>query len=192
LLKNKYIAVAAAVVAVGGAGATAVASMADAATAHKASAAALKLGSVSISGHGKHSLLETSSGRAVYLLTGDSTKHPLCATAACLGIWPAVTTSSKNPVLGSGIMGKLTVWTHGKRHQLVLNGHPLYTFVKDSSANSAAGQGVKDGSSTWELLTASATGYTVSSSSSSSSSGTTSGGTTTSGTTSTSPSGSWS
>src|ERR1700684_3955686 len=59
LLKNKYIAVAAAVVAIGGAGATAVASMADAATAHQSSAAALKLGSVSVSSHGKHSLLET-------------------------------------------------------------------------------------------------------------------------------------
>jgi predicted lipoprotein with Yx(FWY)xxD motif len=191
LLKNKYIAAAAAVAAIGGVGGTAVASMADAATAHKASAATLKLGSVSVSGHGKHSLLETSSGRAVYLLTGDSTKHPLCASAACLGIWPAVTTSSKKPVLGSGVMGKLTVWTHGKRHQLVLNGHPLYTFVKDSSANSAAGQGVKAGSSTWELLTASGAGYTASSSSSSSSSGSGSG-TTTTGTTSTSPSGSWS
>ena len=189
MLRNKYIAIAAAVAAIGGAGATAVASMADAATAHQASAAALKLGSVSVSSHGKHSLLETSSGRAVYLLTGDSMKHPLCASAACLGNWPAVTTSSKKPVLGSGIMGKLTVWTHGKRHQLVLNGHPLYTFVKDSSPNSAAGQGVKDGSSTWELLTASATGYTVSSSSSSNTSGS---GTATSGTTSTSPSGSWS
>jgi hypothetical protein len=70
----------------------------------------------------------------------------------------------------------------------VLNGHPLYTVAGDSSANSAKGQGVKDGSSTWELLTASATGYTVSSSSSNSSGSST----TTSGTTSTSPSGSWS
>jgi predicted lipoprotein with Yx(FWY)xxD motif len=181
LFKNRHIAVGAAAAAIGGVGMSAVASSADAGTAHKASAAALNVASVNVSGHGKHQLLVTSSGRAVYLLTGDSATHALCASSGCLTNWPAVTSSAKKPTLGSGIKGKLAVWNHGKIHQLTLNGHPLYTFAADASANSAKGQGIKASGHTWELLTASGAGYTLTSSTSSSGSAG-----------SGSPSGSWS
>jgi predicted lipoprotein with Yx(FWY)xxD motif len=171
LLRTRYIKIAAIAAAVAGSGATAIASTANAASAHAASADAVKLASVNVMGHGKHTLLVTSSGRAIYLLSGDSVSHPKCKSSACLGSWPAVTTKVAKPVLGKGIKGKLTVWTHGKVHQLVLNGHPLYTFIEDSSADSAAGQGQKSFGGTWALMTASATAYSSSSSGGSGSSG---------------------
>ncbi len=161
-----------AVAAIGAAAVSAFATqVAFGASGHAASAGSVKVASVSISGHGKHSVLVTSSGHAVYLLTGDSTSHPKCTSSDCLGDWPAVTGKSKKPTLGKGVKGKLTVWTHGKMHQLVLNGHPLYTFAEDSSMNSANGQGLKSFGGTWELLTASGAGYTSASKSSSSSGG---------------------
>ncbi len=89
----------------------------------------------------KKSGLVTSSGRAVYLLTGDTTKHPECTSQGCLGDWPAVTSSAKKPVLGKGVTGKVTVWKHNGVSQLVLNGHPLYTYAADSSADKDAGRG---------------------------------------------------
>lgn len=161
--KHRYLAVATVAAAIGGVGVSSAASSASAASAHSASAAAVKLESVNVMGHGKHSLLVTSSGHAIYLLTGDTTKSPKCTSTACLGNWPAVTSTAKKPVLGKGIKGKLTVWTHDKVHQLVLNGHPLYTFIEDSSAGSANGQGQKSFGGTWDLMTAGSAAYTSSS-----------------------------
>jgi predicted lipoprotein with Yx(FWY)xxD motif len=119
--------------------------------------AVLKVASVNASG-GKRPVLVDGSGRAVYLLTGDSVSHPTCTDSACLGDWPPVTTDSAKPTLGAGIKGKLTVWKHGHFHQLVLNGHPLYTFAGDSSQGKASGQGLKSDGGVWELLTASGSG----------------------------------
>jgi predicted lipoprotein with Yx(FWY)xxD motif len=162
LSRHRYLAIATVAAAIGGVGVSAVASSASAASAHSASAAAVKLESVNVMGHGKHPLLVTSSGHAIYLLTGDSPKSPKCTSSACLGNWPAVTSTAKKPMLGKGIKGKLTVWTHGKIHQLVLNGHPLYTFIEDSSAGSANGQGQKSFGGTWDLMTAGSAAYTSS------------------------------
>jgi predicted lipoprotein with Yx(FWY)xxD motif len=160
------MAVGATVAAIGGFAAVGAEGSAYAASAHPAAVAALKVASVKVAGS-KHMVLVNSAGRAVYLLTGDSTSHPICTGSACLSDWPAVTTTAKKPVLGKGIKGKLTVWTHGKSHQLVLNGHPLYTFADDSSAGTANGQGLKSFGGTWELLTGSGSAFTNSSSKSS-------------------------
>ncbi len=166
-----------AVAAIGAAAVSAVVSQAAfGASGHAASSSSLKLASVSVSGHGKHSVLVTSTGHAVYLLTGDSMSHPKCTSSTCLAYWPAVTSSAKKPTLGSGAKGKLTVWTHSKMHQLVLNGHPLYTFKEDSSADSAAGQGQKSFGGTWELLTAGGAAYASTAAKGGSSSGGSGGG----------------
>ena len=149
------------------AGATAL--LGQSASAATTQTAAVKLASVKISGS-KHAVLVNSSGRAVYLLTGDSISHPTCTDADCLGNWPPVTTTSAKPTLGAGIKGKLTIWKHRHLHQLALNGHPLYTFAGDSSVGTANGQGLKSDGGVWELLTSSGAGMTTGSKSSSSSS----------------------
>jgi predicted lipoprotein with Yx(FWY)xxD motif len=137
--------------------------------------ASLKAASVKV-GSSKHTVLLTSSGRPVYLLTGDSMSHPTCTSAACLKAWPPVTTTSAAPALGKGIKGKLTVWKHGHFKQLVLNGHPLYTFVEDKGASTASGQGLKSDGGVWETLTTNGAGLANTSKSSSSGSSSAGGG----------------
>jgi len=165
MTKNRLTGLVATAAAIGsvGAGALAVAGSATAKSAHGASAAAVKVSQVMVKGS-KHSLLVNASGHPVYLLTGDSTKKPLCKSSGCMSLWPMVTTTATKPALGKGVKGRLTVWTHGGKHQLVLNGHPLYTFASDSGST-ANGQGIKSFGGTWDLLTASGAAYTGKSSS---------------------------
>jgi predicted lipoprotein with Yx(FWY)xxD motif len=115
----------------------------------------LKIESTSVTANGKttkHSVLVNGAGHAVYLLTGDSSKHPECTSATCLGYWPAVTSSAKRPVVGKGVSGKVAIWRHGGIDQVTINGHPLYTYLADSSAAVATGEGVVSFGGTWKVL----------------------------------------
>jgi predicted lipoprotein with Yx(FWY)xxD motif len=154
----------------GGAAATA-AQSAGAATARSASAAVLKLQSVTVptgTSNKSHKVLVNSAGLPVYILTGDSSSHAKCTSSQCLSAWPAVRTTTMKPTLGKGVTGKVGVWHHNKMNQVTLNGHPLYTYAADS-AGAASGQGLKSFGGTWWLLTSS--GSVMANSSSKSSSG---------------------
>lgn len=70
------------------------------------------------------------SGHTLYELVGDSAASPTC-TGGCLSIWPAV--------MANGT-------------QVVLQGHPAFTFTGDKSAGQVNGQGVKDQWGTWYAL----------------------------------------
>ena len=132
--------------------------------------AVIKIATVTLKVNGKtskHSALVTSAGKPVYLLTGDSSKSPKCESATCLGNWPAVTSSSSKPVVGSGVSGKVGVWHHNGINQLTLNGHPLYTFAGDSSADVANGEDLTSDGGTWEVLAPSGSAVSASSKSSS-------------------------
>lgn len=91
------------------------------------SASALKTMTTSIG-----AVLVGASGRTLYELVGDSAANPTC-TGACLAIWPPVT---KN---GS---------------QVIVNGHPVFTYVRDTSAGQANGQNVTDQWGRWLALDA--------------------------------------
>ncbi len=109
-----------------------------------------------------HRLLVDARGLPVYMLTGDSISHPLCR-GNCLTYWPAVTTTSKHPLLGKGVSGKVGVWHHNKISQVTLDGHPLYTFAQDSRG-AALGEGLKSFGGVWRVLTATGTPMAKSSS----------------------------
>ena len=72
-------------------------------------------------------------GHTIYMLVGDSTSHHTC-TSSCEAFWPPVTQGGS---------------------QIVINGHPAYTFVNDSSAGQTHGEGSKDTWGTWLALNAS-------------------------------------
>jgi predicted lipoprotein with Yx(FWY)xxD motif len=154
--RNRLTIAAAALAAIGGGTATAAAQSASAATARPAaSAAVLKVASVKVAigtTNKAHPLIVDSKGLPVYLLTGDSSSHPLCASSNCLTYWPAVTTTSSKPSLGAGIKGKIGVWKHDKIDQVTLNGHPLYTYAQDSKG-AALGEGLKSFGGVWEVMT---------------------------------------
>jgi hypothetical protein len=91
------------------------------------SAGALKTMSTSIG-----TVLVDTSGRTVYELVGDSAGNQSC-TGGCLAIWPAVTTNGS---------------------QVIVKGHPAFTFAGDSSAGQTKGQNVTDQWGRWLALDA--------------------------------------
>jgi predicted lipoprotein with Yx(FWY)xxD motif len=92
------------------------------------SGGALKTMSTSIG-----TVLVDASGRTVYELVGDTAAHPTC-TGGCLAIWPAVTANGS---------------------QMIVNGHPAFTYVSDKSAGQTNGQKVTDQWGLWLALDAS-------------------------------------
>lgn len=78
-------------------------------------------------------VLVDASGRTVYELVGDSAANPKCA-GSCLTIWP--------PVKNNGT-------------QVIVSGHPVYTYVGDKSAGQTKGQNLTDQWGKWVALDAS-------------------------------------
>jgi predicted lipoprotein with Yx(FWY)xxD motif len=98
-----------------------------------------------------------SKGRAVYSLTGDSKRHPECVTSnMCLKFWFPVTVKSAKtkPVLAKGIKGKVSLWHRLGFFQVVVGGHPLYTFRFDSKKDNATGEGIMSFGGTWHVIKA--------------------------------------
>jgi predicted lipoprotein with Yx(FWY)xxD motif len=105
-------------------------------------------------GSSKATIVVSSSGRAVYTLTGDSKTHAECTSAGgCWSVWPPVTVGKgQKPSKGSGVSGTLSVWSHSGINQVLQNGHPLYTFSGDSSAHVAHGNGIRSFGGTWFVV----------------------------------------
>ena len=105
----------------------------------------------------KHeSIVVNSHAAAVYLLTGDSKRHPECVTAnGCLSIWKPVTVKSKKKLSKMpGIHGKLGIWRRNGFRQVTLGSHPLYTFVLDHQKRTAGGEGINSFGGTWHVIKA--------------------------------------
>ncbi len=94
-------------------------------------------------------------GHAVYMLSGDTTKHPKCTKAnGCFGFWPPVTVSSaKGLSKAAGVKGKLGVFKRNGFMQVTLGGHPLYTFLNDRKKANATGEALKSFGGTWHVVT---------------------------------------
>jgi predicted lipoprotein with Yx(FWY)xxD motif len=83
-------------------------------------------------------ILVNKKGFALYTLSGNAP-----CDAACSAVWPPLRVSgSATPDL-SGVSGLGTVNISGGK-QVTYNGMRLYTFVEDTSAGVASGQGLKD------------------------------------------------
>jgi predicted lipoprotein with Yx(FWY)xxD motif len=97
-----------------------------------------------------------SRGFVVYTLSGETTHHVKCTRASgCLKFWfPVTVRSAKQLSKAKGINGKLRIWHRGNMSQVTLNGHPLYTFVLDTSKDHANGQNVRSFNGIWKVVTA--------------------------------------
>ncbi|HTW20600.1 MAG TPA: hypothetical protein VME70_10365 [Mycobacteriales bacterium] len=78
-------------------------------------------------------VLVDSKGLTIYELVGDTASNQKC-DASCQAFWP--------PVMKGG-------------SQVVINGHPAFTFTNDSAPGQTHGQGEKDTWGTWWALNAS-------------------------------------
>ena len=112
---------------------------ASSALGHSAHAAATTVVKTASSKFG--TILVTSSGKTLYLDAGDKPPHFAC-TGGCLSAWPPLTATGKPKAAGKAKASMLATVKNGRFNQVTYDGHPLYTFTSDSSANPASGEGL--------------------------------------------------
>ena len=129
------------------------------------SPAAATAGSLKTATIGGAAVLTDAKGFAVYSFAPDTMTKSDC-NGACAAAWPPV----KGPVTaGAGLTGKLgTIERSDGSAQATYNGHPLYTFVKDTGPGTDTGNGVNAFGGLWHALTASGSAAPASTSSGSS------------------------
>jgi len=119
-----------------------------------ANAASNTIGSKTVKvGSTSEPIAVNSKGVSVYMLSGDSATHMLCAKAnGCFSVWPPVTVHGK-ATIASGVKGKLGTFNRDGFTQVTLDGHPLYTFAGDGGkAGKATGNGITSFGGTWHVI----------------------------------------
>jgi predicted lipoprotein with Yx(FWY)xxD motif len=108
-------------------------------------------------------VVTNSSGKTLYWFAPDTSTTSKC-TGSCATFWPPLT----GPVTaGSGVTGTLgTITRPDGTTQATYDGHPLYTYVGDTAAGTAKGNGLNLSGGLWYEMTVSgakpATGTTAS------------------------------
>jgi predicted lipoprotein with Yx(FWY)xxD motif len=97
-------------------------------------------------------VLTNSSGKTLYWFAPDTSTTSKCS-GSCATYWPPVT----GPVTaGSGVTGTLSTITRpGGTMQATYDGHPLYTYVGDTAAGQAKGNGLNLSGGLWYEMTVS-------------------------------------
>jgi predicted lipoprotein with Yx(FWY)xxD motif len=130
----------------GSAAATSAPSATSSASASPASGTTLKF--VKINGK---KVLTNAQGMVLYWFAPDTPTKSACS-ATCLKYWPLVPGPA---TAGPGITGMLSVITTDGVKQVVYRGHPLYTYVADTSPGMDKGNGVNASGGLWWAMTAS-------------------------------------
>jgi predicted lipoprotein with Yx(FWY)xxD motif len=87
-------------------------------------------------------VLKNDKGLTLYYFTPDTATKVAC-TAGCATNWPPLLATTGTPTSNPALPGKLAVLSGGANgNQVLYNGHPLYTYIKDGDAGDAYGQGV--------------------------------------------------
>ncbi len=94
-------------------------------------------------------VLVDSQGNTVYMFEKDESDESYC-NGSCAKAWPPVTTKGQ-PQAGSGVSAsKLTTLKRDDGStQVVFDGHPLYTYVKDEDTEDAYGNGLDQFGAEW-------------------------------------------
>jgi predicted lipoprotein with Yx(FWY)xxD motif len=97
-------------------------------------------------------VLTNSSGKTLYWFAPDTSTTSKCS-GSCATYWPPVT----GPVTaGSGVTGTLgTITRSDGTMQATYDGHPLYTYVGDTAAGQAKGNGLNLSGGLWYEMTVS-------------------------------------
>jgi predicted lipoprotein with Yx(FWY)xxD motif len=97
-------------------------------------------------------VVTNSSGKTLYWFAPDTSTTSKCS-GSCATYWPPVT----GPVTaGSGVTGTLgTITRSDGTKQATYDGHPLYTYVGDTAAGQAKGNGLNLSGGLWYEMTVS-------------------------------------
>jgi predicted lipoprotein with Yx(FWY)xxD motif len=105
-------------------------------------------------------ILVTTSGLSLYLLTSEANGRFTCTSAACTTFWPPLTVPPGTTSVrgGPGVDGRLGVIKRPDGSlQVTDNGYPLYRYSGDHAAGETNGEGISSFGGTWYLVRASAT-----------------------------------
>jgi predicted lipoprotein with Yx(FWY)xxD motif len=151
------------ITACGSSGSGTAASNAAPASSAAASSSALKTTKI-----GGATVLTNSKGFTLYWFAPDTSTKSMC-NGSCAKYWPPV----KGPAtVASGVTGKLgTITRSNGAVQATYNGHPLYTYVADTTPGQAKGNGLNLSGGVWHEVTVSGAAAPAASSSPSSSGG---------------------
>jgi predicted lipoprotein with Yx(FWY)xxD motif len=99
-------------------------------------------------------ILVNAKGQTLYLWQKDSGTTSACS-GACASAWPPVTTTG-TPTAGTGLTASMlgTTKRSDGTMQVTYGGHPLYTFVQDSSPGDANGEGSNAFGAPWYAVNA--------------------------------------
>jgi predicted lipoprotein with Yx(FWY)xxD motif len=112
-------------------------------------------------------VLTNAQGMAVYWFAVDTSSKSNCSNS-CLKFWPIVPGPA---TAASGVTGSLGVITTNGVKQATYDGHPLYTYVGDSSPGQVKGNALNVSGGLWWVMTPSGSKVAAASSSAGSSSG---------------------
>jgi len=128
-------------VACGGGGANAPgASSAPSASVTPAAAPDINTASITVAGTTK-TVLTNTKGLTLYYFTSDSATSVACS-GGCAKVWPPLLAMSDTATASPALPGKLIILDGANGKQILYNGHPLYTYSKDSVPGDANGQGL--------------------------------------------------
>ena len=98
---------------------------------------------------GSATLLTNSKGFTLYWFVPDTSTTSKC-DASCIKYWPPVPGPAS---AGSGVTGTLGVITRSNgAKQATWNGHPLYTYIGDTSPGMAKGNGLNISGGVWHEI----------------------------------------
>jgi predicted lipoprotein with Yx(FWY)xxD motif len=106
---------------------------------------------------GVGTVLTNSDGKTLYLFEADTGTTSTC-TGECAANWPPETTSGNaNATMGatSSMLGTTT--RDDGSTQVTYNGHPLYTYVGDTTSGTASGEGINAFGGLWYAVTTAGT-----------------------------------
>jgi predicted lipoprotein with Yx(FWY)xxD motif len=98
---------------------------------------------------GDRTVLTNAHGRTLYLFAPDTAKTSRC-TGLCTAYWPPVTGS---PKAGPGVTGRLgTITRPDGAVQATYDGHPLYTYIGDTSPGQEQGNNLDLNGGLWYVV----------------------------------------
>jgi len=114
-----------------------------------AAAAGASGGALSTMKVGGSTLLTNAKGRTLFWFVPDTSTASKC-NASCIKYWPFVPGPAS---AGSGVTGTLGVITRSNgAKQATWNGHPLYTYIGDTSPGQAKGNGLNISGGVWHEI----------------------------------------
>jgi predicted lipoprotein with Yx(FWY)xxD motif len=99
-------------------------------------------------------ILATPSGRTLYDFTPDTPTTSACTKGLCVRLWPPLIVTGTTPTVGRGLHGTLvgSVRRPDGQLQVTYGGHPLYTWIGDTTPGMITGQALLNVGGYWYVI----------------------------------------